>query len=224
MSLNHFDAAKEKLIQHIPCPIIAARIKRISVASTDTAHINKNLRHDQYRRFVRVPAYYDPNNHTVYLNTPVIRRGPHLTRYIICYHELLHGASVHRNYKTSLGTHVFQSGIKIERFSQKSYRCINRQLNEGCIQYVATHNNNVPSNRYGYAEEVALVEKLALVIGRDVIHSALFYGKLDHLITEFEAVFGRKTFALFSRHLDRRNYQAAREILRYPQTLAKAHI
>ncbi len=175
----------------------------------------QNLTGDNYRRYATVPAYYDPNDRVVYLNAQTEQSLAPQTLFIICYHELIHGASFHSDYAEQ-ADYVYQSGIKRERYGPSRYSCANRLLNEGMVQYFANTNNATNHSDYAYPYETKLVAKLVDILGQEIIYNALFYGQTQQLEQTFNGVFGRNTFGRFSRLLDKRQYEKASAIINPP--------
>jgi len=192
---------------------IQERINAIHVKLVDPAEIAKNLHVDNYRRYVTVPAYYDPNAHTVYLNKPVLSEEPEPTIRFVCYHELLHGASTHQDY-TDGNAHIYQSGLKIERYENGRYMCQNRLLNEGCIQFLTKQHNPVPINGYAYQYETDLVAHMAKKIGIKLITNALFHHGYQDLIEAFQSQYGPGSFYRFSRLIEKRKYDEASTLIK----------
>lgn len=221
---DSFIHARNKLLRDLPCTIIRNRVAQVTVSVKDASDMAKNINGDNYRRYLNIPAYYDPNDHTVFLNRQALTRTSEATNFIICYHELIHGASVHKNYRNERGSYIFQSGVKIERYGKRTYTCKNKLLNEGLVQFFTVHYNQVRANDYGYAQEVRLVTVIAEHLGTAILEQALFYGEYDKLCTEFDAHFGTGSFARFSSALDRRDYRKAESILRYRETLSPSRL
>lgn len=167
---------------------------------------------DNYRSYVRVPGYYDPNSHTIFLNKKTFSRTSAQTAFIICYHELVHSLSCHRVVKTKR-YQAFQSGIKIERFSPKGYSCLHRALNEGIVQYLTAYYNRIPVEDYAYAKEVALVQQIATTLGHEFIQATLTRGTWRVFKYRFEQHYGANTFECFSQLMDTKHYTEARQIL-----------
>lgn len=172
----------------------------------------QNLRCDNYRRFINIPAYYDPNKKAVYLNRQTVEKQTQKTLFIICYHELVHAASIHRNYRDN-GLNIFQSGIKLERFGKQHYSCSNRMLNEGMTQFLTNYYNTTADSDYAYAHESALVRRVASILGVESIKQAMVAEGYEQFEQLFNQTFGRDSFSLFSHWLDKRRYQKAAAIL-----------
>jgi hypothetical protein len=70
---------------------------------------------DHYRsKTSKVPAYYNPNTHTVHLNIEVLEKASDRLIENIYYHELLHATSHHARLTLRNGTNVLKSGLKIQ--------------------------------------------------------------------------------------------------------------
>lgn len=165
---------------------------------------------DQCKAKNRVPAYYNPNNHTIYFNRAILNTLSETTIYNICYHELLHAISCHQSYDTTTAT-VFQSGIKMEFYSGGPYRCVNRGLNEGIVQYLT--NVHTHTYEHAYKNEVYLVAQAISFIGLDPFLTAFFEGEVSVLESSFDEVFGQGAFTDFARAIDNKDYDKAEATL-----------
>lgn len=168
---------------------------------------------DQYRAKSRVPAYYDPNCHTIYLNSLLLGELRESTVYNVCYHELVHAASYHHSYPANDGAVVYQSGIKLEIYRGSNYACRNRGLNEGTVQSIANKNT---IQEVAYSQEAELVELAQDSIGTEPFYNALFEGEVFALETTFNAYFGKGTFRQFATALDKRDFETARDLVTQP--------
>jgi len=208
-----FISAKNKVLDDFSCPIVHRRIRHVRSRIVPQHVMSSNLNGDNYRRKRSIPAYYDPNIHTVFLNDTALTGYDDTTLFVICYHELVHSASLHISYNLA-ALNVFQSGIKFERYYQTDYKCFNRLLNEGIVQYFTTANNGFDYTNFGYPREVALVVTLATDLGSVCIKNALLYEDYPQFKVRFEAIYGHESFAHFTELLDNRDYVGAQSILK----------
>jgi len=208
-----FLAAQKKIIEDFSCPIVSDRLESIDCCLDTASSLSRNLRQDNYRDTTRIPAYYDPNNHTVFLNRSCLAFTPEKIIFVICYHELVHGASLHVNYDLP-GVSVFQSGIKFERYHKRNYRCFNRLLNEGIVQFLTVDNNQLSVQDYAYVKEVMIVQELVHQLGLTVVKKALLYEQYTQLKTRFEERFGPSSFTTFTQDIDQKQYHKAYHFLK----------
>jgi hypothetical protein len=209
---NVFYQAKVKILQDYSDRTITNRISTIKLATVTSKEMARTLSADSYTSAKSVPAFYDPNNHTVFLNSRAISKADSTTSFIICYHELMHAASHHVNYQIH-EANIFQSGIKIETYLSNNYSCTNRLFNEGIVQFLTTDNNLVDPARFGYYQEVRLITRLVHDLGKKLLEQAIFNGAHGFFMTRFDEHYGRGRFAEFSLALDKKHYQGAEMIL-----------
>ncbi|HEY1074386.1 MAG TPA: hypothetical protein VGE59_01650 [Patescibacteria group bacterium] len=205
-------SACKKLERDFAYEELGARLDTIRVKIVDAKELSHTLCGRKERRFYHVPAYYDPNKHVIYLNETMLFQENDTTVFIICYHELLHAISHHRNYQEE-NTNIFQSGAKIEQFSYQFYNCSNRLLNEGIVQFLTNYYNNADDNAYAYSSETKLIRKAAQLIGMTPFKRALLFGNLDSLESAFDGLFGAYSFRSFSKLLDKKEYAHAEALL-----------
>lgn len=217
-----FINAKQRLTNGLPAPELHARLSTLAMEVVAPATMVHNLTGDNYRNYTRIPAYYDPNTHTIFINRAIVPDVNEKTLYTICYHELVHGASYHSTY-TEGDAQVFQSGIKTERYGDGWYTCAHRLLNEGIVQYFTVKHTNQNHENLAYKHEVAIVKQLIEKLGEPVISRALYYGTVTELEDVFNRNFGAGTFFTFSRHIDKRRYSEAEAMVTVtaPLTLQK---
>lgn len=209
-----FSRAREKVITDFNCEIISERLQNIEAIIETPQGMAKNLRVDNYRRFLRIPAYYDPNKQRVHINEKALKQNSEQTLFIICYHELIHGASTHRNYQQN-NQNIFCSGVKIERYSKNKYSCENRLLNEGFVQYFTNVFNNCNDQDYAYPQEVGVVRQLVKDLGETIIRNALTAGCFDAFVTAFEQKYP-VSFLEFSQLVDMQKYTEAEALIQQP--------
>jgi hypothetical protein len=207
-----FSAAKHNIASDFPQHMSQTRLARTHHAVVNPNVMASDLYGDNYRSTVRIPGYYNPNNHTIYLNKKTLPTLSEQTAYIICYHELVHSISAHRVKKTA-DYQLFQSGLKRETFQGGRYRCLHRLFNEGIVQYLTTYYAGVSSDNYAYAREVALVELLVADLGHDLIKNTLLDGNCENLQAHFDAHYGTGSFTRFSTLLDKKAYERAEKII-----------
>ncbi len=207
-----FSDAKHSVASHFSTPESQKRLESVRYAFVNPSTMAQQLYGDNYRSSVRVPGYYDPNSHTIFLNKKTLPQISTQTAYVICYHELVHSVSAHHEVKTA-GYQAFQSGIKIEVFSPRGYRCYHRALNEGMVQYLTAHNNHLPSQKYAYAKEVAIVERLAEDLGHAIIYNTMTSGDWRDFKKQLDTRYGSHTFHLLSGYMDKKQYAKAHALL-----------
>jgi hypothetical protein len=212
-----FYRAHNKLLEDLSCSTVESRMHNIHVQIVTSQAMVTNLKADNYERFAHIPAYYDPNIHTIFLNKTHLSSLPSKTIFIVCYHELIHGASLHVSYKLP-GVNVFQSGIKFERYRTNQYKCYNRLLNEGMVQYLTTYYNKLDSEQFAYPKEVGVVKQIAQDLGVEVVKNALLYEQYTHLKTRFDAFYGQDTFAQLTDSMDKRAFRKVKLILQQRST------
>ncbi len=207
-----FLSALQKIAADLKDTESTSKLNAIKLRILPAHSFAKSLHATQYRRYTHIPAYYDPNGHSVYLNQDALLGMPAKTIHLICYHELVHAVSRHDDYWQN-NVHFFQSGLKIETYRDHNYTCANRLLNEGITQFLTVYFNNVESKDYAYRDEVKLIEQLVGVIGFEAVRDALLSGKIQNFIAAFEFHFGRGQFHAFTNALEKQNYSAAQSIL-----------
>ncbi len=207
-----FSDAKHTIASHFQNNAAQQRLQTVRYELVDAATMAQHLYGDNYRSSVRVPGYYDPNSHTIFLNKKTLPQTAPETAYIICYHELVHSLSAHHEIKTT-EYQAFQSGIKIEVFSKRGYRCYHRALNEGMVQFLTTQNAHVPSDKYAYAKEVGIIEKIADTLGRAIIHHTITTGDWRIFKKKLDDYYGAQTFQKLSAHMDKKQYTQAHMLL-----------
>ncbi len=186
---------------------ILTKVERVIIRKARTI---KRPSDDHYQVSSRVPAYYNPNNHTVYLNEIVLKRVSAAKAYNVCYHELVHAISNHHTWKHTSRSY-FRSGVKIEVYYSNNYECKHRALNEGITQYLT--NTNTEATEPAYQNEVVLVQKIAKTLGKRVLVEAVVLGKGNILQNLFDARYGQDSFEHFSSCLDKKDYQTANNII-----------
>ncbi len=159
---------------------------------------------------VRVPAYYNPNDHTIYLNKSILAHTTAKKIFNICYHELTHATSYHHTWQEGRASY-FQSGLKLEVYRGAAYSCHHRALNEGVVQFLT--NAETQGLEPAYQDEVTCIAFMMMVIGITVVKQTLAQGSLHRLEETFHAHFGDNTFQTFSRLLDKKEYHAAQQLL-----------
>lgn len=210
-----FLLTQNKILQDFSDSVVAERLTVLKAEVRSPENMGLGFGRDHYRRFAGIPAYYDHNQRAVFLNEKAIERTNERTLAIICYHELIHGASFHQNYHHDQTTNVFQSGVKIERYRNKRYACYNRSLNEGIVQFFTNQHNGAEDHHYAYPYETAIVRKLSHKVGIKPLKQALIYNHYELFVAAFHELFGEGSFFQFSRALDRRHYTEAQAIVEH---------
>jgi hypothetical protein len=166
---------------------------------------------DHYRsKTAKVPAYYNPNSHTVHLNIPILESAKDSLVENIFYHELIHAAS-HHDRLTIKKWKVLKSGLKMQIWNEKNRQTIiNRNLNEGLTQYFANLNTE---GGPAYKNEVEIVGRLIQKIGLTELKAAYFGPHIDKLERKTNAVLGTNVFEQISKLVDERKYEEARALL-----------
>lgn len=166
---------------------------------------------DQYRsRTAKVPAYYNPNNHSIHINLSVIERAPESLVENIYYHELVHAASHHSKFMMD-DKKVLKSGLKVQIWDDDdTQRTLHRNLNEGMTQYIA---NSYTQGGSAYKNEVAIIGKLIQKIGMSELRAAYFGADIDKLEEKVRVTLGEGVFQELSVLVDEKQYEAAEVLL-----------
>lgn len=166
---------------------------------------------DEYRsRPAKVPAYYNPNTHTIHLNIDVLDSADDQLVENIYYHELVHASSHHAR-MTFDGQKILKSGLKVQVWDEDENQVtLHRGLNEGITQYLA---NSFTAGGPAYKSEVAIIGKLISKIGMKPLKEAYFGSAIDQLETHVAARFGAGTFQRLSQLVDAREYEAAAALI-----------
>lgn len=216
-----FDQSQKELIHEYNSFFRAYKLLTVTASVVSAARMAELLKPFKQRSPRRIPAFYDPTLHTIYINKSLLRTMRQSDVHTICRHELIHACSFHANERVG-DIHQFRSGIKVESFyALGTYRCQNRMLNEGLVQYFTLQGLGT-TEAEAYKHEVAIVGQLEHVIGQAVLGRALFSGELSQLQSAFDGVFGDGKFLKFSQAVDDKHFSLARAILMSPATLQPA--
>jgi hypothetical protein len=166
---------------------------------------------DRYAsKSAKAPAYYNPNTHTIHLNTGVIKNAKTEVLENIYYHELTHAASHHARMELN-GVQILKSGLKIQTWDQKKRpTTLHRGLNEGMTQYLA---NSHTSGGPAYRQEVDVIGRLIRRIGLTPLKAAYFGPAIDQLDRTMTAVFGTDAFNNLSTVVDNKEYELALKLI-----------
>ncbi len=166
---------------------------------------------DQYRsKAAKVPAYYNPNTHTIHLNISVLESTTAQVVENIYYHELVHAASHHARL-TVKGRRVLKSGLKVQLWDEENKEIIlNRGLNEGMTQYLA---NTFTEGGPAYRREVAILGRIIQRIGLADLRAAYFGPAIDQLEKKMAVTFGPNVLNQLSAFLDRKDYETAEALI-----------
>lgn len=154
----------------------------------------------------RVPAYYNPNSHSIHLNLQVLEAANERLIENIYYHELVHAASNHtRTHKENLK--ILKSGLKVQVWDESERQItLNRSLNEGVTQYFA---NTYTAGGPAYKNEVKIIGRLIRKIGLRELKNAYFGPAIDELERKVNATLGDNTFETLSELVDTKEYDRA---------------
>lgn len=158
----------------------------------------------------RVPAYYNPNSHSIHLNLTVLEAANEKLIENIYYHELVHAASNHtRIQKENLK--ILKSGLKVQVWDETNHQITqNRSLNEGVTQYFA---NTYTSGGPAYKNEVKIIGRLVRKIGLRELKNAYFGPAIDGLEHKVNVTLGDDTFETLSEIVDNKEYERAMNLV-----------
>ncbi len=175
---SYFVSLKQRVIQDLGDYFCATRLDELTLALSQSRR-SRSQTNDQYRsRQAKVPAFYNPNTHTIHLNISALEAADGSLVENIYYHELVHAASHHArifndNHKS------LKSGIKIQVWDQNDNQTTHyRHLNEGITQYFA---NSFTSGGNAYKNEVAIIGRLVQRIGLHELRAAYFGPEIERL-------------------------------------------
>lgn len=186
-----------------------------SVLNTLSLSLSHHKKHgtanDQYRsRTSKVPAYYNPNNHSIHLNIAALESASDELVENIYYHELVHAASHHAKFITG-DTKVLKSGLKVQVWDEfDQQQTLHRSLNEGMTQYIA---NTYTKGGSAYKREVTIIGKLIQRIGLVELRGAFFGADIDKLEEKVRVTLGDNAFQELSRLVDKKEYEAAEALV-----------
>ena len=166
---------------------------------------------DQYRsKRAAVPAYYNPNSHTVHINTTVLEDADTELTENVFYHELVHAASHHGPVEHET-LKVLKSGLKMQVWNTSGRQIVlNRSLNEGFTQYVA---NMYTSGGPAYKGEVEIVGRLIGKLGLNELKNAYFGPHIAELEQKTNIVLGHGVFERIAKALDNKDFELAHALL-----------
>lgn len=180
---------------------LSLNYKKISSRNTDDQYLAKTA---------KVPAYYNPNTHTVHLNIGVIENTNDDVVENIYYHELLHACSHHARMTLRNGK-VLKSGLKIQLWDENDKpTTLHRGLNEGLTQYFA---NSYTKGGPAYRREVQIIGRLIRRIGLSDLRAAYFGAAIDQLERKVAAMLGSDAFNRISELVDAKEFDEAEALI-----------
>lgn len=205
-----FNTIKERVATDLGDAFDASLLDTLALSLTQTQR-SRLRSNDQYRsRAAKIPAYYNPNTHTVHLNTNVLEVASNELVENIYYHELVHASSHHAKMQHD-GLKILKSGLKIQMWDENDKQVVmHRGLNEGLTQYFA--NCNTPGGP-AYRREVQIIGKLIQKIGLAPLKAAYFGSGIDQLEEQMSATFGQGFFNHLSALVDAKEYDAAEALI-----------
>lgn len=173
------------------------------------SRLNSN---DQYRsRAAKIPAYYNPNTHSVHLNINVLENAADDLVENIYYHELVHAGSHHAKMSHD-GLKILKSGLKIQMWDENDRpTTLHRGLNEGFTQYLA---NTYTHGGSAYRREVEIVGRLIQRIGIAPLKEAYFGPGINVLEKKMAMTLGANVLNQLSALVDAKEYDDAAALLR----------
>jgi hypothetical protein len=204
-----FISVKERIAHDLHGHFDTSVLDTLTLSMSRTRQQGKSA--DQYRsKTSKVPAYYNPNNHSVHLNVSVLEAASEELVENICYHELVHAASHHAKFLAN-GRKVLKSGLKIQVWDETdTQQTLHRNLNEGMTQYIA---NSYTNGGSAYRNEVTIVGKLIQRIGLSELRAAYFGADIDKLEEKVRVTLGEGVFEELSTLLDQKEYEAAEALV-----------
>ncbi len=200
-----FAAIKERVMHDLEADIDRSLFNSLSLSMTYSQH--RRGSNDQYRsKTAKVPAYYNPNSHTVHLNVNVIESADEDLVENIYYHELVHAGSHHARMSFD-GMRILKSGLKIQTWNEEDEALtLHRGLNEGFTQFIA---NSYTNGGSAYKREVEVIGRLVKKIGLQDLKEAYFGPGIDALERKISAVLGAGVFQQLSALVDAKEYDEA---------------
>lgn len=205
-----FVTMKQRVMTDFGAHFDTSRLDHLSLSLSRTKS-RMNSSGDQYRsRTAKVPAYYNPNTHTVHLNLNILEHASFNLIENVYYHELMHAASHHARIAHD-NQKVLKSGLKIQVWDENDQqRTLHRSLNEGVTQYFA---NLESANGAAYRREVQVIGKLIQRIGLNEIRAAYFGPAIDQLERRMHVSIGEGAFEELSELVDAKEYESAEALL-----------
>lgn len=205
-----FVEIKHRVLNDLGDSFDTGRLAHLSLSLT---HNSRSRFHsnDQYRsKTAKIPAYYNPNSHSVHLNVGVLESASSTLVENIYYHELVHASSHHAKMEYD-GCKILKSGLKIQMWDEQDKQIVlHRGLNEGLTQYFA---NSHTAGGPAYRREVQIVGKLIHKIGLSTLKSAYFGPAIDQLELKMRATFGADIFQELSVLVDEKRYDEAEALI-----------
>lgn len=209
---THFTELKQRLITDLGDSFDTARLQGLAISVLHTPNSNRKTgSNDQYRsKEAKIPAYYNPNTHTIHLNVGLLEKAqPQLVENVY-YHELVH-ASSHHSKMDIKGLNVLKSGLKIQIWDEDDQQTvIHRGLNEGLTQYFA---NRFTAGGPAYRNEVKIVGRLIRRLGLTPFKKAYFGCGIESLETQAEVTLGRGILNQISALVDAKEYERAEALI-----------
>lgn len=198
-----FASAKQRLIGDLGHSFSPALLDQLSLSwSYSDQPILSNR--DEYRsKTSKIPAYYNPNTHTVHLDVSILKQTDQNTVENIYYHELVHASSHHARIIDN-GRKILKSGLKIQMWDQDNCQTtLHRGLNEGLTQYLA---NSYTDAGPAYKNEVAIIGRITGLIGLRALKNAYFGPAINQLEQYIDAKFGAGAFYRLSSLTDQKDF------------------
>lgn len=209
---SHFSKLKQRLISDLGDSFDPSRLNDLAVSVLHTPNSSrKSGSNDQYRsKEAKIPAYYNPNSHTIHLNVKLLEKAaPQLVENVY-YHELVH-ASSHHSKMAIRDLTVLKSGLKIQFWDEDNQQTvIHRGLNEGLTQYFANH---FTAGGPAYRNEVKIIGRLIRRLGLTPFKKAYFSCELEGLETQAEVTLGQGVLNQISALVDIKEYEQAEALI-----------
>lgn len=207
-----FVAIKERVLADLGEAFDTTILDHLSLSlNYGSQHRSRHRQNDQYRsKTAKIPAYYNPNSHTVHLNIGVVEQAEPTVVENIYYHELVHASSHHAQMSRSSQS-VLKSGLKIQLWDINGNPVtLHRGLNEGLTQYLA---NMYTSGGPAYRREVTIIGKLVRRIGLAPLKAAYFGADIDKLEMVMNVVLGTGALQRLSKLVDAKQFDEAEALL-----------
>lgn len=166
----------------------------------------------QYQPEYRIPAFYDPNKDTVYINEPLSRELDKQLLTDIFHHELIHAIGDHSITEKEAEV-TYKSGLKLQVVRGRKEYSYFKGLNEGFVQYLSNQITGKRQNPQAYRREVAIVGQLVEKIGLTVFWQAFFYDQLSPLYQQAELKLGKGSLRKIDARMNKGNYRGAWRLL-----------
>ncbi len=169
----------------------------------------------EYQKLIhKTVAFYDPNEHIVFLNINILVKMPDSLAEEVLVHEFIHAIGNHSMKKTKHKI-VLYSGLKRQIFHRGASFTRFQALNEGYVQYICNNLSKRVSDTY--INEYNFVKKLINIFGEQAIDEA-FMGDEENFVSLVENTLGFEKFELACRRLDNKEYKKAWEVFKKNET------